>query len=389
MSTRWDWLETACRVEDRFERDMAVQKKKRLAEKEKAEAALKKECTFRPKVNQNSVVLARHSKSVCASKSFAEGSELGDVFQTLYSVQRLNGESKPLPAAFTFRPQISNNFHYRKKSDYVRQPVTDRLIQSKGEKEAALRKMKEEKEAKERTVDSKTGQKLYRPKITRGPKKATANASKPFHDRLYKDQYLNSKKIEAEKKAKQRWDEMKNKSYSMQQSEKLLITARKKKCQELFNLLDPDSCGTITASHIRLDYLSSKALEVLEPALIDMENKNLMLNSDTFCTLVEPFLKKLSLTQLRELVAGPKKALDAEIKKNFTFAVLFMVKLRKYSRKYQKGPKGMRHKKGQLLKTHTIFQKNYTRITKQLKKKLRRERPRKKSLNQGNAHLIQ
>ena len=212
-----------------------------------------------------------------------------------------------------------DNYKYKKSAEYINRPVTDRLLQLKVDQDANLKKAQEAK-LKETIIDSKTGQKFYKPKIIRGPKEPK-NPSKPVQERLYKDERIVTGKAEAEKRAKQHWEKVKAKTYSMQHSEKMLVAARKKKSKELFELLDPDSCGTINSSHIKLDYLSSKALEMLEPILINMENKKLSLNYDAFHTIMDPYLKKLSMTQLREIVAGPKKDLDEEMRKNLTFAV--------------------------------------------------------------------
>ncbi len=67
--------------------------------------------------------------------------------------------------------------------------------------------------------------------------------------------------------------------------------------------------------------LSSAALEVLEPALLDMETKKLSLTAESFENFVTPILSKLSLQQLRAMAAGPKKELDSQFAKTFSFAV--------------------------------------------------------------------
>lgn len=67
--------------------------------------------------------------------------------------------------------------------------------------------------------------------------------------------------------------------------------------------------------------MSSEALDLLSPILLDIESKELTLTPKDWEKMIEPFIEKLSLEQLRKLTAGPKLKLDEEINKNLTFAV--------------------------------------------------------------------
>ena len=235
---------------------------------------------------------------------------------------------------FEFRPQIPK-FEYKKQSQYIKEPIVARLINSKSKRQERLNKIKKEKDIKELTFDSASGQKLFKPLISRGPKKRNNYESKTIYDKLYKEKYIPEKRHIAKEKDKERWSRIQEKSYSVTYSEKVLKGARRKKCEELFTLLDPDSCGSINSTHIRLEYLSSKALEALEPSLIEIENKKLSLNKEGFYMLIDPLLQKLSLNQLRELIAGPKKILDSELKKS-TFVVCLKLLLANNIKEFRK-----------------------------------------------------
>ncbi len=236
-------------LEERYQ-----QQQDRLAlAREKAEEQTKRECPFRPRLSEKSARLARRARSVRLSRTgFPEDDK--DIFAELYRTQLERTATAQLPSECTFRPYFDRGFRYtKKKKEYLAKPVTDRLISSKGAREETLKKRREEKEKKELTVDEKTGQRLFRPVISRGPKKTATEDRKPLHDRLYKDSYLELKKAQARSREAQRWQGVKAKTYSMQQSDRLLQTARKKKCAEVFKLLDPDGCGTINSGHIRLE----------------------------------------------------------------------------------------------------------------------------------------
>ena len=114
---------------------------------------------------------------------------------------------------------------------------------SKKKQQEDRKKKKKLKEQKEEAIHPKTGQKLHKPKISRGPKKTYTDSNLSLHERLYTERYIAQKKKEAENRDKKRWEETKGKAYSNQYSERVLIDARKNNCQELFKLLYPDNCG--------------------------------------------------------------------------------------------------------------------------------------------------
>ncbi len=60
---------------------------------------------------------------------------------------------------------------------------------------------------------------------------------------------------------------------------------------------------------------------MLEPALLEMENKKLTLTPESFGGFIDTLFAKLSLQDLRLMAAGPKKQLDAELNKELSFSV--------------------------------------------------------------------
>ena len=308
----------------RLEEDIKKQKEKRIIEKELFEDSIKKQCTFQPEIDKNSSRLARKSKSLAPEREDISEEDstlkLVNVFQALYlkshQQNEVNNQVKTEAKKFGFQPKIKSNYQYKTKADYIKQPVTTRLIEAKSVYEEKIKKAKDDKDMKESTIDLKTGQKLYKPKISRGPNVPCADSSKSVYERL--NQPYVPKKEDTGRKIIQN----KPRGYSSKHSEKLLLNARKKKCQELFELLDPDNCGTLSATHICLKYLSSKTLEILEPILISIEKKKLTMNFDLFQSALEPFARKMTLSQINELVEAPKKASNMKID-NFPFVVIF------------------------------------------------------------------
>lgn len=62
-------------------------------------------------------------------------------------------------------------------------------------------------------------------------------------------------------------------------------------------------------------------MDLLSPILLEIESKDLTLSAQGWQKLIEPYIEKMSIEQLRKLTAGPRLKLDDEISKNLTFAV--------------------------------------------------------------------
>ncbi len=241
------------------------QQKRRLARrKSERELVVKKECPFHPEINPKSEALAKRKARSRSVKGPSEAGDLpgsrDDIFHTLYSMAKLPSTlSLAVPKNCTFQPKVHSWNYITKTKAYVAQPLTQRLMGSKAQSEEKLERTREKKEFMEKTFDAKTGQRLHNPKISRGPKKPVAarEQGKPPHERLYKDRYLEAKKSQAVQKDQLRWKELTRKKAVSTQSEKILRDVTSKKVKEVFRLLDPDTCGTISKTHIRLNGILS------------------------------------------------------------------------------------------------------------------------------------
>ena len=236
-----------------------AKQKERLREAKRAEELrVKGECPFRPLLNGKSVAIAQQSrekrrlaKSVGhASKNELDPDEDDDLFTTLHlATKRSLGSG--MPTACTFHPNISK-CRSKSKHEYLAQPVSQRLAVAQQASEDRLQTARKQQE-KADNFDATTGQRRFRPQISRGPKTNTRDVTKPLHEHLYKDSYLEIKRAKAQQQAQQRWTQLQTKPYSLERSKKLLDSSRKKKAAEVFKLLDPDDCGSIAKSHVRLD----------------------------------------------------------------------------------------------------------------------------------------
>ena len=244
-----------------------AQQLRRLNEAQKAhDRRVQAECPFRPQLNPKTRVYAQQSRAkrkggksvgdLSRSKSRTEdGREEDDQEENSIFVQ-LHRTKKPtlgeyMPAGCTFQPAISKCFS-KGKQEYLAQPVCERMASAQQASQTRREQARKQHETAEK-FDTATGQPLHHPRISRGPKKTERDSRKPLHEHLHKDSYLEIKRAKAERVAQQRWTSIQSKNYSLERSKKLLDVSRKKKCEEVFKLLDPDDCGSIGKSHIRLD----------------------------------------------------------------------------------------------------------------------------------------
>lgn len=228
--------------------------------KSQNEQKIHQECPFMPKISKKSQELVRRSRSVKAQTEIqsCDSSELlnnTDIFNSLYILSQRNSINKSLAVQqtnCTFHPKILG-FQTPKMCEYTQKPVISRLLSSKATTEQKLQKIREQTIKNETTIDKNTGQILYKPKVCRGPRINKHDPKKPIHENLYNVRYLEQKKLEAQNKDKKRWQELSQKKDTIENSLSVLNLSRNKKLNEVFKLLDPDSCGTISKRHVKLD----------------------------------------------------------------------------------------------------------------------------------------
>ena len=72
---------------------------------------------------------------------------------------------------------------------------------------------------------------------------------------------------------------------------KIVIKMKIDKYKEIFDLLDHDKDGFISAKSIKLSNLHTDLLETLTPLLEEIQTKNLSLNFKDFCVIGDKLLK--------------------------------------------------------------------------------------------------
>jgi hypothetical protein len=93
-------------------------------------------------------------------------------------------------------------------------------------------------------------------------------------------------------------------------SRDLVQCIEEKKIYEMFDLLDSDHDGLISAIRIDLDWLSKVRLEVMAPLLAQMEDRMITLDFESFCMSMKKLVSLINVQDKRLLLGidGRKKS---------------------------------------------------------------------------------
>lgn len=88
------------------------------------------------------------------------------------------------------------------------------------------------------------------------------------------------------------------------------------RCRELFDQLDDDNDGYISAQKIDILHVNNYIIDIITPYLLEIESKGLILNFEQFLESISKFADKyLSLDEKNSLF-GPKKLFENGSKMN-------------------------------------------------------------------------
>ncbi len=120
----------------------------------------------------------------------------------------------------------------------------------------------------EERYDEETGQPLFQPKIGRPPLAKRDNDNIPVTEKLYRDgkhkKYIQEEKIKEEFEKR---NHSATKPKIQDKSEELLEQKKARKFHEVFQILDEDGDGIISAENINISSLSPDILEIFTPLL--------------------------------------------------------------------------------------------------------------------------
>lgn len=135
--------------------------------------------------------------------------------------------------------------------------------------------------------DQKTGQILFKPAITRGPKNKNKREVSVNLDSYYDKKLLKNKD---EIQSNEICNNLEKKKIFLERSMEIIMKMKFERYKEIFNLLDSDHDGLISSNKIKLSTLDQDLLEAMTPLLEDLQESNETMSFKQFCLKVDKLL---------------------------------------------------------------------------------------------------
>ena len=176
----------------------------------------------------------------------------------------------------SFKPFVSEMSKSLIKKEENMNEFLKRMMNSKKETEELLVEVRQKESRKGELNKSKTSKIVG--KIDR-----SINLDSHYDKKLLdKKNQIQSEEIVNNLEKKKHW---------LENSMKIVIKMKIDKYKEIFDLLDHDKDGFISAKSIKLSNLTTDLLETLTPLLEEIQTKNLSLNFKDFCVIGDKILK--------------------------------------------------------------------------------------------------
>ena len=224
--------------------------------------------------------------------------------------------AKSLKSECSFKPDIGEfNRQLASKEESEEQFIL-RMTNSKKISEEAFESKRQEIKFFEEFYDKNNDQEMFKPKISSYENIKNLDRKSQGYgtvfDALHQEARILREKKENLVKSCEKAEEQSHLQYlqnkSCPNSTRILHKVQKAKLSELFEQLDNDYDGYISAQKIDISKLSNELLDVLTPLLLKIEEHALKLNFDQFVEIVFEFAKRLSLPD-RTLLLGQSRKL--------------------------------------------------------------------------------
>lgn len=241
--------------------------------KEKSEKDEVKECTFSPVINSV-------HREKCGQT----------VHETLYHQaekfkEKLLQKQENELRQYSFAP----NVNLTKKKEENTEPVYERLMKSKKDLEERLELIRN---SRAEDIDEMTGQKLFKP-ITESK---VEGRDRPVWEVLYsKDSETKKEREEHMANDKKFWELNAAAEKTSENTKKIFQDFKEKQYEKLFNVLDHDKDGLISANSISLDNIDERTILILKPLFDDLQESNLEIDLKGFVQRIEMITKTLNV----------------------------------------------------------------------------------------------
>jgi len=227
-------------------------------------------CTFKPQIDKRSSIIARKKASPDRHLHLYNDSKVRN--------QKINEKcNEILKEQCPFKPdtkltekqneQISKEFSQKKNMPYYSRRTIEEYL---------------EKSRIQQSQDLQTGQKLFHPKVGRGPRNRDTS---PFTI----GQHLYSQRSQTSSTQSKS-----PKSYTNKQSDFIIKKLKFSRIQEIFNMLGPDENGFITKETVASSSLPPTIQAIIDPLLEELVELNETLNFEEFFQSMELLIQTLT-----------------------------------------------------------------------------------------------
>ena len=266
------------------------------------------DCSFTPRINKRSITMDKNR--------IGNSNNLTPRYEQLYTNYKKqqfdihNLSNKIYDKNKLFKPKV-NEYN----SDLINLPFKDR---QKAYQSKSIEKKKKIKDLIENNIDEHTGQKFFSPVINSNyERKYTENFN--IFSNLYTDYQKNeiNKKNLAEKIRKKEnlpYNYVNNNSNEIYEKQKI------KSFEKIFKLLDKDQDGIISKFHINNDNLPKNINKIFQPIIDELKQDNETLTEKEFIFASDKLFDVLNYIQKREIISfGMEKRKKKNLEEQFTF----------------------------------------------------------------------
>ncbi|CAI2385688.1 unnamed protein product [Moneuplotes crassus] len=314
MSNKSKWILKSKNLDSTFKDETlltAGADQQRLIERTKQEYIQEKnkKYNFEPHITKKSKELAKnyHTDQKLANDALSREKEVLEQKREILREKSLSKEC-------SFKPEIGELNRKLALNKENTQQFLKRLTTSKSMTEKNIEEKREEIRYLQEVYDADNNQQFFHPKISQYEKLEELDRKNKgyenIHEALYKEAKIFKDKKKNLKKSYKKQEKLESQNYRVQKmnknSKKILSKTHTNKLVKIFEALDSDEDGYISAQKIELSNLSNKILDVITPLLLKIEEHELNINFEQFANIVLEFAQSLSVTD-RNTILGPER----------------------------------------------------------------------------------
>ena len=197
-----------------------------------------------------------------------------------------------------FNAQATSSLKNSSGAKHVFQRLSHRMNSSQDRKRMY---MENSRSLNNELFDPETGQTLFQPKVGRGPR--GRSRSKDANDQLYRQGQLSrDRKVSLQRQHAETLRKQAEHNFSKSKTNKIVEKQKSMNFSKIFDKLDSDNDGQISAYRIDISSLEPDLLQVLTPLFVEMEELGMNLDREEFIDAATRLYESVSLPEKNILV---------------------------------------------------------------------------------------